>query len=53
MTYVKKVNKINSRDREIVRESLAEIAESIRGKYPDLTHEDLNRFLRQMVNLSV
>ena len=55
MRYAEKVKKIAKEDCEIVSASLAEIAESIRGKYPelDLTYEDLNRWIKQRVNVSV
>jgi len=55
MTYADKVRKITREDHEIVGDSLAEIAESLRKKYPklNLTYEDLNRYLRQRVNDSV
>ena len=53
MTYVEKVRRISPEDHEIVGESIAEIAESIRRKHPDFSYEDLNRYLHQRVNDSV
>jgi hypothetical protein len=40
-------------DREFVREELAWLAEWIRSRYPRLNFEDVQRFIREMIPVSV
>ena len=53
ITYAKKTERIKKTDREFIREELAWLAEWIRNKYPYLTVDDLSRYLREMINVTI
>lgn len=51
--YVEKVDAIAEEDRNIARASLAEIAESLQGKYPKLSLREVNKLLHEWLDISV
>jgi len=53
LTYLEKAEKISVEDREFVRGELSWIAERLLQSYPDMTFREINRYLRQMLNVSV
>lgn len=52
-SYLKKVEKICSEDREFVREELAWLAEWLSERYPILDYTDLRKFISEMLSISV
>ena len=44
---------VSREDREFVRDELAWLAEWIRSKYPKLNLGDIQRFMREMIPVSV
>lgn len=51
--YVEKAEKIASEDRELVRNELAWVAKWLRKHYPAMTVREANRFLHEMLDVSV
>jgi len=53
VTYMEKVEQISPEDRELVRDELAWAAEWLRAHYPDMTVAEINRYLHEMVDVSL
>ena len=53
LAYLEKVEKIGPEDREFVRNEQAWLAEWLKERYPSLKFGDINRFLHQMLEVSV
>ena len=53
LAYLEKVEKIAPEDREFVRNEQAWLAEWLKNRYPSLKFGDINRYLHQMLEVSV
>jgi len=53
MTYLEKAEQISVEDREFVRGELAWIAERLLQSYPEMSFREINRYLHQMLDVSV
>ena len=53
VTYREKVEKITPEDRGFVRCDLSSLADWIRERYPAMNYREINRFLHEMLDVSV
>jgi AAA+ ATPase superfamily predicted ATPase len=53
MLHAEKAEKIRREDREYVRSDLSSLAEWIRERYPTMNYGEVNRFLHEMLEVSV
>ena len=53
MTYQDKVEKIAQEDREHARSELTSLAKWLKNRYPSMNFREVNRFLNEMLDVSV
>ena len=53
IAYVNKAEEVALEDRELVRSELVWVAEWLKKRYPTITIREANRFLHEMLDVSV
>jgi short-subunit dehydrogenase involved in D-alanine esterification of teichoic acids len=53
LTYIEKVEKITSEDCDYVDSELHSLAQWLKNRYPDMDSQEINRFIRERLSVSV